>query len=152
MTKETAPVSACSPNKEFLDGDTPTVTLAGLEWPIPQLAPKQNRIIVPLVMKLAPRIMNAVNDAKNIDLARFAEAFDEKMYDDLVRINFTALSRAHKGLTMEEFIEMPIETLELVQSFFVIAKQTGLIKARTEEDEHSLGEALATTLSRPTGT
>ena len=39
--------------------DTLSIVLAGRAWPIPRLAPKQNRIVVPALLELIPKIFRA---------------------------------------------------------------------------------------------
>lgn len=87
----------------------PKITLAGEEWDIPILAPKQNRIIVPAFLKLADPV---------------------NRYAALLDIVFTALTRARSDLKREEFEEMPILTSELIAALPVIQQQAGIPMAQ----------------------
>lgn len=83
------------------------VILAGRSWEVPMLAPRQNRIVLPLLMSLG---------------ARPAE-----QYEALLDIAFAAVSRAHPEISREAFEEWPIATHELVEALPIIARQTGLL-------------------------
>jgi hypothetical protein len=53
-----APAAASTePNQLALDGNNPVITLAGKNWPIPLLAPRQNRHVVPAVAKITRRMV-----------------------------------------------------------------------------------------------
>ncbi|HEX3429546.1 MAG TPA: hypothetical protein VHT03_01560 [Rhizomicrobium sp.] len=84
----------------------PTIVIAGKQWCVPLLAPRQNRIVVPALMLLGARA--------------------EKQYELLLDIVFAALTRASPAIAREEFEDWPVATHELVEALPVIAKQTGL--------------------------
>ncbi len=79
---------ATEPNALLLDGTTPTIKLAGRDWPVPLLAPRQNRIVVPAIGRWA-----RAGDP----------AFSTEQYDEAIAIVHAALTRAHPTLTREEF-------------------------------------------------
>ncbi|HTT84967.1 MAG TPA: hypothetical protein VMF67_15935 [Rhizomicrobium sp.] len=113
------------------DDQVPTITLAGREWTVPRLAPRQNRIVVPALLRLIPRIITAREDAlaaKESDLAYLARFVDAPTYDELAALVYTALTRAHPELERQEFDDMPIETLELIGAVSVVARQAGLLR------------------------
>ena len=87
----------------------PAITLAGRAWPIPLLAPRQNRIVVPGLMDLGAR--------------------PETQYDTLLDIAFAALTRGHPALARDAFDDWPVATWELLDALPVIAWQTGLMRA-----------------------
>jgi hypothetical protein len=58
------------PNAKALDGSSLTINLAGQVWPIPLLAPRQNRVVVPAVSKVTKR-MRELAEAK---ITRMKEA------------------------------------------------------------------------------
>lgn len=122
------------PNKDLLADDAvPTITLAGKKWPIPVLAPRQNKKVTPLVLKVFPKLAQ-IRASGSLRLEAFADAVDEQGYDNLLTINYLALTRGHKDLTREEFEDMPISTLELIESIVVIARQTGILKSKASGD------------------
>ena len=86
----------------------PTITIAGREWRISLLTPRQNRVVLPGLMHLG------------------REPADQ--YERLLDIVFVALTRAHPAITREEFEDWPIATWELVESIPVIARQTGFLR------------------------
>ncbi|HLY04273.1 MAG TPA: hypothetical protein VKR31_00850 [Rhizomicrobium sp.] len=115
----------------------PKVTLAGAEYEIPVLAPKQNRIVVPLIDSVFPKIENARRKS-------FADPADEKKgvvayrwmvelvlngaYDDLCAVTHAALTRTLPDLTRAEFDDWAVDTFELLAAVAVIARQAGLIR------------------------
>jgi hypothetical protein len=112
--------------------ETPAIVLAGREWPIPRLAPKQNRIVVPALLELIPRILGARAQAdaagETGQISQLARTLDTAFYDRLGDVVFTALTRAEPGLTRTAFDDMAIDTLELLVAVRVIALQAGLLK------------------------
>ena len=44
--------------------DAPVITLAGRAWLVPKLAPRQNRIVVPALVELIPKILAARDQAQ----------------------------------------------------------------------------------------
>lgn len=135
------------PNAAFLDGKTPTIKLAGKEWPVPLLAPRQNRYVVPAILSVAPKIMYAVAPQEGVSPARLAATLDPAAMDQLGDICFWALKRAHKDMTRDEFDDMPINVMEMAIAMKVISEQTGLVS----EKAPAPGEAEAAAPS-PTGT
>lgn len=83
----------------------PTIMIAGRVWSVPLLVPRQNRIIVPLL------------------LSRRSD------YDTLFEIVFSALTRANPQLRRDEFEDEPVPYRELCDAVPVIARQTGLMRA-----------------------
>ncbi|HLY04272.1 MAG TPA: hypothetical protein VKR31_00845 [Rhizomicrobium sp.] len=96
------------PNRKAIDDGHPCITIAGQEWPIPPLAPRQNRHVVAALMRMGGDF--------------FAH------YGDLVDAVFFALTRAHPDLARSEFEEWPIPVYELTAALPVITKQTGWLK------------------------
>jgi hypothetical protein len=111
--------------------DDPGITLAGKRWPVPRLAPRQNRVIVPILLRLIPRIIKARDDAvaaQDSDLVYLSRFVDEATYGELTTLAYTALTRGNPDLIRHDFDDMPVETLELVAAVFVIARQAGLLR------------------------
>ena len=52
----------------------------------------------------------------------------DEVFEALVTAVFWALRRAHPALTLEEFEEMPIGMIELINCIGVIADQTGMMR------------------------
>lgn len=107
------------PNTE-VPSDTPTITLAGKDWPIPKLAPKQNRIVVPGLLKFYKEVPAAGTGAA-------VSSLTTEQYDNILTVVYTALTRANK-IPRLEFDDLEIDTLELFNSLRVIGKQSGLLK------------------------
>lgn len=83
----------------------PVIVIAGREWRVPLLAPRQNRIVVPALMRLGTAAA--------------------EQYDLLLDIVLAALTRGHPGIVREQFEDWPIATHELLHALPVIAAQTG---------------------------
>lgn len=84
----------------------PVITIAGRAWRVPLLAPRQNRIVVPALLRMG--------------------ANPGAQYDDLLGMVFAALTRAN-DLAREEFDDMPIPTWELTAAVPIVAQQTGML-------------------------
>jgi hypothetical protein len=129
----TAPTAAATPEAV----EYPAVVLADRSWPVPRLAPRQNKTIVPALLNLIPRILKARDEAlaaQESDLAYLGRLVDEATYEQLAMIAHTALTRAHPELKRSEFDDMPVETLELIGAVFVIARQAGLLRPASARD------------------
>jgi hypothetical protein len=128
------------PNKELLsDSRIPTITLAGQKWPVPKLAIKQLAEVVPLIV-----------DERG---AMRRPRFDAAGVRDMTTVAYWAIERGHKGLTREQFDEMPISMDELLEAFAFVGLHTGALRPLKPGESngvaHPLGETAAT-LS-PTG-
>ena len=100
------------------DPTVPRVTLAGVEWPVPKLAIKQNSQLWPMLPLL--RDLNATMSTPEGIIG-------------LHTMVFIALTRAHDGeqgrpgpITRQEFDEMGIEYAELMSACLVVMAQSGL--------------------------
>ncbi len=99
------------PNKQALDGITPTIAFGGKQWPVPKLAIKQLKLIRDPLLSLADKIVN-----KNATMGDLS-AEDT---DALATLVYVALTRAHRTLTRDEFDDIGTDQLELVGAFFVV--------------------------------
>ena len=81
------------------------IVIAGREWTVPLLAPKQNRVVVPALLRLATS--------------------GAEQYDLLLDTVFAALTRASPDIVRDEFEDWPVTTRELLAALPVVAKQTG---------------------------
>lgn len=105
------------PNKELLaDPEVARITLGGVQWPVPKLAIKQLKIIMPLLLPFmsAERSLNAL-------------MFTAKDIDDLATIAHAALSRGH-AITREEVEDLAASPYDLLGMLLVVAQQTGMMK------------------------
>lgn len=87
------------------------IVVAGREWRVPLFAPRQNRIVVPALLRLGTAAA--------------------EQYERLLDIVFAALTRANPGIVRDEFEDWPVTTHEILDALPVIAKQTGLMDRRT---------------------
>ena len=111
----------------------PEIVIAGREWRVPFLAPRQNRIVVPSLVTLVPKILHARDEAnaagEKTALAALARYLDTESYDALGNVVFAALTRATPSLTRDEFDDMAADTFELLNAVAPIARAAGLLKA-----------------------
>jgi len=89
----------------------PAIVIAGRSWHVPLFAPRQNRIVVPALLRLA--------------------ACPEEQYNLLLDIVFAALTRGHPEIVRDDFEDWPISIHELFDALPVIAEQTGLLRSRS---------------------
>lgn len=113
----------------------PTIILAGREWAVPKLAPRQNRIVVPALVALIPKILRARDDADAANdsgsFVQLARYLDTQSYDTLAGLVFAALTRAQPELSRESFDDMAIDTFELVAAVVPIARAAGLLRSES---------------------
>ena len=132
------PQPRTEPDKTLLDrlGHCETIEIDGREWPIPKLAPRQNEVVIPIILKLWP-VFLGLADKGNGEGAKGAQTAIERMRPLLEGDNlklmydaiFAALQRGHRSLTRDEFDnEFSISVLEAFAAFKPIATQTGLIQ------------------------
>lgn len=116
------------------------IKLAGAEYFVPVLAIKQNRICIPLLQALAPRIGEVISPAAILRQSDF---------DDLLRLTHVALTRAYPAMTLDDLLEMEITIDELIGAANVIMAQTRAFK--TPEASALTGEVQgeATTSTAP---
>lgn len=117
----------------------PTIQLAGQPYSIPQLAPRQQRVVVPAIMSFTNLMANQDD---------FMKGMSTEQYDRLVDLVFVAVTRANPTMKKDDFLNMEITTRELLDAIPVIMQQTGIVKAVPA------GESLSASApqSSPTGT
>jgi hypothetical protein len=144
------------PNEHAKSSGAPCVMLAGKEWPIPLLAPRQNRVVVPGVTKITRR-MREIAEQNYASLGdderqRLIEAIgsetelrnrlwkvtdfsfeiiqrlEPEFFDTIADALYCALTRAHPQLTRQAFDDMPIGMAEMVDAMGIVAQQTGMMR------------------------
>ena len=118
------------PNASLLDGVTPTVTLAGREWPVPFLTPRQQKHVLPALFDLAPVLASLTPQAKKLTDVQTISLLTPEMYDKLILAVFWGLKKGHPMMTRDQVEDMDITPKELIQSLEIISRQTGLLKER----------------------
>lgn len=101
----------------------PKVTLGGQEWPVPVLAARQLRVILPLWRKVV-----------SIDYAEVTTADMDTTFD----VFHAALTRARPEITRDDVLDMPIALHEIMPALDVIAGQMRIL--RKAGDRESAGE------------
>ena len=136
------------PNATYGNGVTAHVVLGGRSYPVPPLAIKQLRRVVPAVMKVIPSFVGlsalqaggASWDAMASQLAHI----DQTTIDALTDMVYWSLTRAHPSLTRDEFDNMEVTLKELVEAIPVVVDATGLMEKKAPGDgaaEPAAGEA-----------
>jgi hypothetical protein len=129
------------PNRMMLaDKEIPTIDIDGRKWPIPRLAIKQLKVVVPMLMARLPQMRNG-GAVGNLT----AEAMD-----DLFTIVYTGLTRAHPAMTRDEFDNMIMSFDEMLAAVVVVQQQTkSFVPPKSEQPAEAPGEA---PVISPTGT
>ena len=150
-----------SPNEHAKSTGAPCIRLVGTDWPIPLLAPRQNRIVVPAVAKITKRMRDiaeqkfaTIKDDERQSLIEslgsetelrsrlwrvtdfsfeIISALEPEFFDLLSDALYWSLTRAHPTLTRQQFDDMPIGMMEMVDAVGIIAQQTGMMR-RTETE------------------
>jgi hypothetical protein len=150
------------PNELAKSTGAPTIRLAGKDWPIPLLAPRQNRLVVPAVSKVTKRMRDIAEaklgriaaDEKADLLAQLgsdaalrkriweitdfsfemAQDLEPAVFDIIADAIYWALTRAHPQLTRAQFDDLPIGMLEMIDAIGIVAQQTGMMKRADPSD------------------
>lgn len=131
-----------------------TIKLAGADYPIPKLAPRQLRIIMPaatrLLKELGPIMMVAMGAREapeNIDPVAMLEGLEvtEKMFDDLIDVLWPAIAKGSPGFTREIMLDLDTGVQELLMALPTILKQTGIMtgEPKKEGEGGAPGEVMA---------
>lgn len=112
----------------------PKIILGDRQWPVPVLAARQLRVILPLWRKVV-----------TIDYAKVTTSDLDTTFDVL----HAALTRAHPAMTRDEILDMPIALHEISPALDVIAGQMRILKK--PGDREATGETKGETGS-PTST
>ena len=119
--------------------DTPTVTLAGRAWPIPELAIRQLRVVRRPLIDLTDAIAATDSETTGERVMKLSTAH----YEAMVEIVYHGLTRAHPKLTREDFLDMPATDMEIFQAFLVVRSQSGLFVTAPQTEARPPGEAQA---------
>lgn len=107
------------PDQSLIAPGCPVVTLAGREWFVPTLAMRQSRVIVPALM----RVMPALDEIQSNP-----HALSEEHFESIIAAIHAALTRAYPTLTLDDFLDLPVSTAELIAAITVVTRQTGAFK------------------------
>jgi len=104
------------PNKKLLgDPRVPRITIDDVDWPVAKLAPAQLEVVAPLIDPTLKALKSSGSVTKEI-------------IHDLGTIVHVALTRGHPDLTRDEFDQMPIGLMDLLDSVQVVSRQCGLFR------------------------
>ena len=130
--------------------NVPTIHLAGRDWPIPKLAIKQNRVVVPLVLKLVPelsQIFAAIAAAEQSGHTMPQIDISEETFDRIATVVYTATTRATPGFARAEFDNLEIDLFELVEALNVVITQSGAFKRNAAPGEAKATMEISTSTS-----
>lgn len=128
----------------------PKITLAGRQWPVPEMAIAQAKYALPAMMSVMPALsplMGAIDDGPDakVDPTRLLGAMQgltTEVYEAIATAVFWAVKRGTPGIGRGEFDEMPISLHELMAALPVVMKQVGFLKPAAPGDAPA-GEAPA---------
>jgi len=124
---------------------SPTVTLGGRAWPIPELAIRQLRLVRRPLIDLTDAIAATESETTGERVMKLSTA----QYEAMVEIVYQGFTRAHPTLAREEFLDLAATDMEIFQAFLVVRRQSGLFVTAPSEARPP-GEARAE--PSPTGT
>lgn len=102
----------------------PTISLGGKDYPVPPLAIRQMRLVIPAMVRLKGLRIDTIT---------------EEQIGDLIEIVYQAVYPAQDKLTRDDFNNLPVSPLDLMKAMPVIATQTGMAPKK----EADAGEAPA---------
>src|SRR6185437_509529 len=112
---------------KFAGHEGAAVALAGRDWVMADLAPRQFRKVIPAIIALAA--------------VKRPEELDEAGIDRLLDALYYALTRNYPDLTREEFLDLPIKVAELVAALPALAKAAGIERRETHDPGEAAGAA-----------
>lgn len=143
------------PNATYGNGAVKHIVLAGRSYPIPPLAIKQLRHVVPAVLKVIPSFVGLTALQAGADWRQYAAALaqvDNQTIEALTEMVFWSLTRAHPKLTRAEFDDMEVGLRELIDAIPVIVDATGLVKQEKGGEVAPEGESQPIPANPQTGT
>jgi hypothetical protein len=105
--------------------ESKTVTLDEKEYQVPPLVPRQLRVVVPALMRLAP-------------LAGDSSKLTTQLYDDMLLILYWGAvwpsdKKTDQGSGIQKLLDLPISFSEMTAAMKVIRDQTGLFQDASTE-------------------
>lgn len=94
------------------------VVLGGKSWPIPELVPRQLRLIRAELIEMTRRL--------NADPKAFGALSNADYETMLLRVVHVALTRSNPELTEAAFFDLPATEAELIEAWNVVQRQSGL--------------------------
>jgi len=119
---------------------TPPIAWNAKQWPIPPLVADQLDMVWDDIIELTKVLFAQDKDAKRQEgeeadataLRRGMQVVNKRyeltreQYGKLCDVVYYGLTRAHPGLTREEFRAVPATSLEMLSAFFVVRRQSGI--------------------------
>lgn len=95
--------------------DSPTIRLGGKDVPVPELAIRQLRVVLPGLAALRRVSLDTIS-AEEIDT----------MSDVIL----AAVQRSQPDVTKDQFLDWPMSVMEMIQALPVIAAQSGMATSK----------------------
>jgi hypothetical protein len=112
--------------------DIPTVTLAGRQWPVPELTIRQLRACRRAIIDLSEALSPVVEKGDSGE-ARVVTTTGERVmhlpaeqFDQMCNVVYHGLTRAHPSLTPQEFDALEATDSEIFLAFLVVRRQSGI--------------------------
>lgn len=108
------------------DANTPTISLGGRSWPVPELAIRQLRAVRRPLIDLSDAIAETDEASTGERVMRLSTA----QYEAMCEIVYQGLTRAHPTLTRDEFLDLACSDAEIFLAFLVVRRQSGVYITR----------------------
>jgi hypothetical protein len=115
-----------------IDG-APKIKLGADEYSIPLLVPRQNRMAIPAFLSMRDffvAMAGAITAAEAVGKPAedIATPLTAEQYDAMLEMAYAGVSRAYE-VTRDDILDMDgLTTIQLIQAFPVVARQSGAIK------------------------
>lgn len=106
----------------------PFVTLTGKQYAVPLLVPKQQKVVIPFLMKLAKDI-RIVDGKPTFDFGKITPEFIGELTE---AVFWGAIWPNDKKASLDGFSETAVSYLELITAINVIREQTGIFRSAPE--------------------
>ena len=112
--------------------DTPTVTLGGRQWPVPELTIRQlracRRPIIDLTDALSPVVEKGEGGEAKVVTTTGERVMHlpAEQFDQMCDVVYHGLTRVHPNLTPQEFDALEATDSEIFLAFLVVRRQSGI--------------------------
>lgn len=114
--------------------NTPTVTLAGKEYPVPDLVPLQQRELFPALKRAIDYIVKHKGES-------FSSMNREFIDDGLTIVYWGAIWPNEEKTTFDQFLRMKVSSIEIMKAVPIIQIATGLFEKTKPQEGGTPGES-----------
>lgn len=113
--------------------DVPTITLAGKVYSVPKLVPRQQRIVLPALLRATPIMLDIGRHLGEGKIADLQSKMTTETFEDLLRVTYWGVIWPNdKKFNYEAIYDMAIDINDLLAAAVLVQKQTGLYRAAPE--------------------